>query len=123
MAIIRKQAVIESLNSALGTGGEWTATTSGTAGNGDTATGSDSNTTHFTILSSTAQLGIYADVDIRFKFTTGATDDIDVSADDELILPGNTLTFLVIPRGLGASVYFHYVSNSTTTGSVRIVEV
>ena len=119
MAIIRKQAVIESLNSALGTGGEWTATTSGTAG----SVAADANTIHFTILSSTAQLGIYSDVDIRFKFTTGATDDIDVSEDDELILPAQSLTFIVVPRGLGESVYFHYISNSTTTGSVRIVEV
>ena len=118
MADIHKLSVQEALNSA-GSGGQWTASTSGTAG----SVAADTNTIHTTILSSTAQLGIYADVDIRFKFTTGATDDIDVSEDDELILPASTLTFIVVPRGLGRSVYFHYISNSTTTGSVRIVEV
>ena len=118
MADIHKLSVQEELNSA-GSGGQWTASTSGTAG----SVAADSNTIHFTILGTTAQLGIYSDVDIRFKFTTGATDDIDVSEDDELILPASTLTFIVVPRGLGRSVYFHYISNSTTTGSVRIVEV
>ena len=118
MADLHKNSVQEAVNAA-GSGGQWTATTSGTAG----SVGADANTIHTTILSSTAQLGIYADVDIRFKFTTGATDDIDVSEDDELILPAQSLTFITVPRGLGAAVYFHYISNSTTTGSVRIVEV
>ena len=118
MAKLHQFSAGEALNAA-GAGGQWTATTSGTAG----SVGADSNTIHTTILHSTAQLGIYADVDIRFKFTTGATDDIDVSEDDELILPAQTLTFITVPRGLGNSIYFHYISNSTTTGSVRIVEV
>ena len=119
MADIHKHSAAEALNISGGSGGGWTATTSGTAG----SVASDANTIHFTVLPSTGQLGIYSDVDIRFKFTTGATDDIDVSEDDELILPAQALTFLVVPRGLGSTVYFHYISNSTTTGSVRIVQV
>tara|TARA_R100000781_G_scaffold114943_1_gene87977 strand:- start:1020 stop:1379 length:360 start_codon:yes stop_codon:yes gene_type:complete len=119
MANTHKHSVQEALNITGGSGGQWTVSTSGTAG----SVASDANTIHFTISDSTAQLGIYADVDIRFKFTTGATDDIDVSEDDDMILPAQSLTFLVVPRGLSDTVYFHYISNSTTTGSVRIVQV
>ena len=119
MAVIHKHSVQETLNISGGTGGQWTVATSGTAG----SVAADSNTTHFTVADTTAQLGIYADVAIRFKFSTGSTSDIDVSEDDDMILPAKTLTFLVVPRGLATAVYFHYVSNSATTGSVRIVEV
>ena len=116
MADIHKLSVQEALNSA-GSGGQWTASTSGTAG----SVAADSNTIHFTILGTTAQLGIYSDVDIRFKFTTGATDDIDVSEDDELILPAQSLTFITVPRGLGSTIYFNHLGVATTT--VRTVEV
>ena len=116
---MHKHSAAEALNISGGSGGGWTVSTSGTAG----SVAADANTTHFTVLPSTAQLGIYSDVDIRFKFTTGATDDIDVSEDDDMVLPAQTLTFLVIPRALGNAVYFHYVSNTSTTGSVRIVQV
>ena len=119
MAVIHKHSVQESLNISGGTGGQWTVSTSGTAG----SVASDANTTHFTVDDKTAQLGIYSDVAIRFKFSTGSTEDIDVSEDDDLILPANTLLFIVVPRGLPTTVYFHYISNSTTTGSVRIVQV
>ena len=119
MAVIHKHSVQETLNISGGTGGQWTVATKGTAA----SVAADVNTTHFTIADTTAQLGIYSDVAIRFNFATGATTDIDVSEDDDLILPANTLTFIVVPRGLATTVYFHYVSNSTTTGSVRIVQV
>ena len=119
MAVIHKHSVQETLNISGGTGGQWTVATKGTAA----SVAADVNTTHFTIADTTAQLGIYADVDIRFRFATGSTQDIDVSDDNDMILPALALTFLVVPRGLPTAVYFHYISNSTTTGSVRIVEV
>jgi hypothetical protein len=118
MAILRKRAVVEALNASTGVGGEWTVSTSGTAG----SNASDANTTHFSVLANTAQIAIYSAVEILFSFTTTDTDIVVANADD-LLLSANTLTFFTIPRGLGDVVKFNYISNSTTTGSVRIVEV
>tara|TARA_B100001939_G_scaffold83038_1_gene70797 strand:- start:1854 stop:2210 length:357 start_codon:yes stop_codon:yes gene_type:complete len=118
MAILRKRAVVEALNASTGVGGEWTVSTSGTAG----SNAADTNTTHFAIAANTAQLAIHSAVEILFSFTATDT-DINVSNADDLLLPANTLTFLTVPRGLGDTVKFNYISNSTTTGSVRIVEV
>ena len=117
MANLHKFTVQEALN-AGGAGGNWTVTSKGTAG----SVGSDGGTVHYSVSSGVHQLGIYSDVAIRFKFQTSDT-DIDVSEDNELKLPDSTLVFLTVPRGLGNTIYFSYVSNSTTTGSVRIVEV
>jgi hypothetical protein len=118
MAKLHKRSTGEALNASTGVGGEWTVSTSGTAG----SNASDGNTTHFSIASNTAQLGIYSAVEILFSFTTTDT-DINVSNADDLLLPANTLTFLTVPRGLGDTIKWNYISNSTTTGSVRIVEV
>jgi len=118
MADFRKKSVIEALNASTGVGGEWTVSASGTAG----SNADDTNTTHFSISANTAQLAIHSAVEILFSFTATDT-DINVSNADDLLLPANTLTFLTVPRGLGDTVKFNYISNSTTTGSVRIVEV
>jgi len=117
MADLHKFTVQEALNAA-GSGGKWTVTSKGTAG----SVASDANTIHYTVTENAHQLGVYSDVELRFNFNTSDT-DIDVSEDDELKLPDNTLVFLTVPRGLGKTIYFNYISNSTTTGSVRIVEV
>ena len=118
MANLHKFTVQEAMNAA-GSGGNWTATSKGTAADGSSA---DGNTTHYAVTSGVHQLGIFADVDIKFNFTTAAT-DIDVSEDDELRLPDSTLVFLTVPRGLGNTIYFNYISSSASTGSVRIVEI
>ena len=118
MADFRAKSVIETLNASTGVGGEWTVSTSGTAG----SNASDTNTIHFSISANTAQLAIHSAVEILFSFTVIDTDIVVANADD-LLLPANTLTFLTVPRGLGDTVKLNYISNSTTTGSVRIVEV
>ena len=40
-----------------------------------------------------------------------------------MIIPGNTLTFLTVPSGLGTTIYFNHLSTSTTTHAIRTVEV
>ena len=119
MAQIHKRSVQESLNVGMGTGGEWTVSTSGTAG----SNADDTNTIHFVVASTTGQLGVYSDVEIYFSFTADAGTDINVSNDDDLKLPANTLTFITIPRGLGNTIALNYISTTTTTGNVRIVQV
>lgn len=118
MASRREKSVVDVLNASTGVSGEWTVSTSGTAG----SNASDANTVHFSISANTAQLAIHSAVEILFSFTASDTDIVVANADD-LLLPANTLTFLTVPRGLGDTVKFNYISNSTTTGSVRIVEV
>ena len=63
--------------------------------------------------------------EIYFRFgssgSSGTTDDCNKSND--LILPAAVLTFITVPRGLGATIYFNHLSTSTTAHTVRIVEV
>ena len=118
MAILRKSSVLETLNASTEVGGEWTVSTSGTAG----SNAADTNTTHFPVSPNTSQIAIHSAVEILFSFSNADTNIVVADADD-LLLPANTLTFLTIPRGISGTIRFNYISNSTTTGSVRIVEV
>ena len=119
MANLHKLTVQEAMN-ASGPGGVWTVNGVSTTGsNADTA-----NTVHVDV-SGAGQLGLYSSGEIYFRFgssgSSGTTDDCNTSND--LILPSETLTFITIPRGLGATIYFNHLSTSTTAHTVRIVEV
>ena len=114
MADVHKYTVQEALNTTVG--GEWSVATAGTAG----SSADVNNTTHKSIKESTGILGIYSTVEIYFNFTSS---EANVNASNDMLIPKNTLTFLTIPRGLGSTVYFNYNSTSTTTGSVRMVEI
>jgi hypothetical protein len=114
MADRQKFRTHEALNGTAG--GEWSVNSAGTAGSSADVT----NTTHLSLSASTATLAIYSAVAIYFNFATSAT---DVNASNDLILPKETQTFLTVPRGLGATVYFNYNSTTTTTGAVRTVEI
>ena len=113
MANLHRNSVQEALNATVGA--EWTVSSAGTAG----SSGDVTNTTHKSLATMTANLGIYSAVDIYFSFATSGT---DINGSNDLVIPKNTLTFLTVPRGLGNTVYFNYNSTSTTTGAVRIVE-
>tara|TARA_R110000744_G_C19367374_1_gene562044 strand:- start:95 stop:439 length:345 start_codon:yes stop_codon:yes gene_type:complete len=114
MADIHTYSVQEALNTTVG--GEWTVASAGTAGSSAAVT----NTSHQLLKGSTGTLGVYSAVEIYFNFSASQT---DVNASNDMLIPKNTLMFLTIPRGLGFSLYFNYNSTSTTTGSVRMVEV
>tara|TARA_R100000655_G_scaffold55561_1_gene93606 strand:- start:2408 stop:2752 length:345 start_codon:yes stop_codon:yes gene_type:complete len=113
MADTHTYSVQEALNTTVG--GEWTVSSAGTAGSSADVT----NTTHKLLKASTGNIMIYSAVDIYFNFTTSET---AVNASNDLVIPKNTLTSMIIPRGLGNTIYFNYNSTSTTTGAVRIVE-
>ena len=113
MAVLHKFSVKEALN--VDVGGLWTVNPAGTAASSADVTG----TVHLDV-SSNSQIGIYAGVEIYFNFSASET---DITTANDLILPKETLTFIIIPRGLGNTVYFNYLSTSTTTGAVRVVEV
>ena len=114
MADVHKYTVQEALNTTVG--GEWTVATAGTAG----SSADVANTTHKLLKEATGVLGIHSAVEIYFNFTSSET---NVNASNDMLIPKNTLTFLTVPRGLGSTVYFNYNSTSTTTGSVRMVEI
>tara|TARA_R110000803_G_scaffold39530_6_gene85310 strand:+ start:9884 stop:10228 length:345 start_codon:yes stop_codon:yes gene_type:complete len=114
MADLHTYSVQEALNTT--TGGTWTVATAGTAG----SSADVANTTHKLLKRSTGLLGIYSAVELYFNFTTA---EGNVHAGNDLLIPANTNFFLTVPRGLGLTIYFNYNSTSTSTGSVRIVEI
>ena len=70
-----------------------------------------------------SSIGVIADEDIKFHFDTVGVPDGDCTAND-LVLAKEALTFITIPRGLGGTIYFVYVNESSTNNSgVRTVLV
>ena len=114
MANLHKLTVQEAVN-ASGPGGQWTV-------NGVSTTGSNAdvtNTVHEEVTGA-GQLGLYSSGEVYFNFSATTT---DVTIANDLKLPAESLTFITIPRGLGATIYFNHLSTSTTAHTVRIVEV
>ena len=112
MADLHKLTVQEAMN-ASGPGGVWTV-------NGVSTTGSNAdvtNTVHIDV-SGAGQLGLYSSGEIYFNFSASQT---DVETDDDRKLPASTLVFLIVPQGLGSTVYFNHLGVAAC--EVRIVEV
>lgn len=114
MAILRKRAVVEALNASTGVGGEWTVSTRLDI--------SSQAAAEKQLSPNTAQIGVYSDSDVVFRFDTSSGDN--TSANNDLIIEASTLTYIVIPRGLGDDVYVHFKQvASAATKYLRIVEI
>jgi len=113
MAKLHYLTVQEAIN-AGGSGGQWTVNAVSSTHGGTSAT----DTIHLDV-SGSAQLGIYAAGDIYFRFSADAGEDC-VAAND-LVIPGSTLVFITVPRGLGNTIYFNHLGVAVTT--VKVVEV
>ena len=113
MAKLHYLTVQEAIN-AGGSGGQWTVNAVSSTHGGTSAT----DTIHLDV-SGAAQLGIYAAGDIYFRFSADAGEDC-VAAND-LVIPGSTLVFITVPRGLGNTIYFNHLGVTATT--VKVVEV
>ena len=111
MANLHKFTVVEAMN-ASGIGGLWDVNSAAT--HGGTAT---TDTIHLDV-SSAHQLGVYPAGDIYFNFSASQT---DCNTSNDLKLPGNTLTFLTVPKGLGGTIYFNHLGVAAV--AVRTVEV
>ena len=111
MADLHRLSVQEALN-ASGSGGSWTVNTAAT--HGGTAT---TDTIHLDV-SVAGQIGVYAAGDIYFNFSASTT---DCNTSNDLKIPGNTLTFITVPLGLGGTVYFNHLGVAAV--AVRVVEV
>ena len=115
MADLHKFTVQEGIN-ATGPGGNWDVASVSTTG--DQA--AESNTVHVDV-SSAHQLGIYSSGEIYFNFTS--TSDTNCSKANDLKLPGDSLIFITVPKGLGNTVFFNHLSTTATAHTVRIVKV
>ena len=129
MANIQKFRAHEALNTtAAGNYNQLDASSGGLGGSPAAviAAGSSAdatNTKHLDLSSGVHQLLIYSAGDIYFNF---ATSDEDVVANNSLIFPGGSLTSIAVPLGIqgsGDTIRFNFNSTSTTTHTVRIVEV
>ena len=129
MANLQKFRAHEALNTtAAGTYNQLDASSGGLGGSAAAviAAGSSANannTKHLDLTSGAHQLLIYSGGDIYFNF---ATSDEDIVANNSLILPGGALTSIAVPIGImgsGDTIRFNFNSTSTTTHTVRIVEV
>ena len=122
---------------------KWNVLSVGTAGsNADVA-----NTIHQALSNTEVNMiGVHPAVDIYFNFSASA--DVNCNASNDMLLPANTLTFVTVPKGIrGVThpagrpitdadghavptnrpallgvVHFNYLSTTTATGAVRIVE-
>ena len=129
MANLQKFRAHEALNTtAAGNFNQLDASSGGLGGSAAAAIAAGSsananNTKHLDLSTGVHQLLIYSAGDIYFNF---ATSDEDIVANNSLILPGGILTSLAVPIGImssGDTIRFNFNSTSTTTHTVRIVEV
>ena len=118
MADLHKRSVQESLNVDISAG--WSVKSAITAGTNAATT----NTVHYTVGATASQLGVYSAGNIYFNFSTSTSStNGDCNTSNDLIIPGNTTFFLKVPRGLGATVYFNALSETSAAKAVRIVEM
>ena len=114
MAELHKFTVQEALNASQGSAGSWTPAEVETvnASGGDTGNLALSNNTHLLLLQPT--------VETQISFDTAAA---NIDTDDDISIPANTLTSIVVPRGLGNTIVLNFGSDSGTAGTMRIVEI
>ena len=72
-------------------------------------------------VSSYTTLGLHTDGEIYFGFTGSSTASITAANDLKL---GAGLSFIKIPKGIGDTIYFNYLSTSASdTRALRIVKM
>jgi hypothetical protein len=73
-------------------------------------------------VSSSNQIGIHSDSAVKFRFDTSTSDTI--SANNDLVIPSDTLTFIKVPKGVGNTMYVHFKQvASVGTKYLRIVHL
>jgi hypothetical protein len=112
MADLHRRSVQEAVN--LSVGGVWSVATVAT--HGGTA---NTNTIHYAVAATTSQLAVYSAVELYFNFSASST---DITLANDMIIPGTTLVFITVPRGLGGTVLFNHLGKGSA-GAVRIVEI
>ena len=101
------------LNATTGLAGGWDNQTKQTVNATSGATG------HITLNTTTHIVMMQPSVDTQFSFTTSET---DIDADDDLHIQADTITSIVVPRGLGSTVVLNFIALSGA-GTMKVVEV
>ena len=95
MANLQKHRAHESLN--VDTAAEWN----------PVARKAISSQTHaYEDVSNASQIGVLSESDVKFRFD-GLTSDT-ISADNDLVIPADTLTFIKVPQGVGSTIVVHF---------------
>ena len=95
MAKLNKYRAFESLN--VETAAEWNVQTRLTI----------SSQAHVSSdISSVSQIGFYSDSDVYIRFDSSSSDTI--SANNDMIIPGETPVFLNVPKAVGETIYVHF---------------
>ena len=73
-------------------------------------------------MSSSNQIGIYSDSDVYIRFDSSSSDTI--SANNDLVIPSETLAFLNVPKAVGETIYVHFKQvTSAGTKYLRIIHM
>ena len=102
------------LNATTGVAGGWDNQTRQTvnAAGGTTIHIPLNDTTHIVMLQPT--------VDTQFSFTVAET---DITANDDLHVPADAITSIVVPRGLGNTINLNFLALGSGAGTIKVVEV
>ena len=73
-------------------------------------------------VSSANQIGIYSDSDVYIRYDSSTSDTI--SANNDLVVPAETLAFLNVPKAVGETIYVHFKQvTSAGTKYLRIIHM
>ena len=119
MADLHRFTVQEALNASQGNAGGWTVNST------QTINASGGTTIHLSLAVDTHILLLQPTVETQISFTTS---EADISTNDDVAVPANTLTSMQVPRGLisrtaADTIILNMLSDSTATGTMRVVEV
>ena len=111
---LRQFSVQGALNATTGVAGGWDNQTRQTvnAAGGTTIHIPLNDTTHIVMLQPT--------VDTQFSFTVAET---DITANDDLHVPADAITSIVVPRGLGNTINLNFLALGSGAGTIKVVEV
>ena len=112
MANLQKHGTHESLN--IETAAEWSVQSRLTISSAAHA---------YSDVSNISQIGFYSDSDVYIRFDNSSSDTISTTTD--LIIPGETLAFLNVPKGIGDTIYVHFkiVTTQSADKYVRLVHL
>ena len=73
-------------------------------------------------VSSVSQIGFYSDSDVYMRFDSSSSDTI--SANNDMIIPGETPVFFNVPKAIGETIYVHFKQvTSAGTKYLRLINL
>ena len=116
MADLHKYTVQEALNASQGNAGGWTVNTA------QTVEGSDDTLNELQLNDATTIVVLQASVETKIRFTTTSNDSGLLTTGD-ITIPDASIISMNVPRNLGTGIYLQFQSETTTHGTLKIIEV